>query len=406
MTTPDKQQLTLERRVILLAALIQFINVTDFMMVMPLGPDFADELGIPIERIGIIGASYTFAAAFMGVVSAFFLDRFQRRAAILVSLAGLIAATALGAVVWDEASMLTARIIAGAFGGPLTALGIALVADIVPTERRGQAMGKVMGGFALATIAGVPLGLQLALWFSWHAPFVSTAAFGALVWLMAFRFLPAYASFNNAHTAKQLLANVQDVLQQNAAIKSFGLMALLMLSGFMIIPNISAYLQFNLGFPRQHLGWLYLAGGVLSFFTMRLAGRGVDRWSGLGVVWLFTTLFAFTLYSGFIDNFAMLPVVAIFVLFMVAMTGRGVAIQTLSSRVPPPHLRGAFLSLQSAVTHLASSLGAYYSSLVLVQQDGVLQNIAQLAWTALAFALIVPWLYRSIDRRLNMAALA
>ncbi|MBP7253542.1 MAG: MFS transporter, partial [Alphaproteobacteria bacterium] len=87
-----------ESRVILIAALIQFVNITDFMMVMPLGPDFAKALSIPVDKIGVIAGSYTLAAALFGVVAALFLDRFQRRRAILICLAGLIAATALGAV--------------------------------------------------------------------------------------------------------------------------------------------------------------------------------------------------------------------------------------------------------------------------------------------------------------------
>jgi hypothetical protein len=36
-----------------------FVNVLDFMMVMPLGPDFAAALDIPTSHLGYIGGSYT-----------------------------------------------------------------------------------------------------------------------------------------------------------------------------------------------------------------------------------------------------------------------------------------------------------------------------------------------------------
>ena len=52
-----------EWRVVILVTLIQFINIVDFMMVMPLGPDFARDLNIPMSDLGLIGGSYTFAAA-------------------------------------------------------------------------------------------------------------------------------------------------------------------------------------------------------------------------------------------------------------------------------------------------------------------------------------------------------
>ena len=40
--------------------------------------------------------------------------------------------------------MIAVRMLAGAFGGPLSSLSVALIADWVPPAERGRAMGKVM----------------------------------------------------------------------------------------------------------------------------------------------------------------------------------------------------------------------------------------------------------------------
>lgn len=388
-----------ESRIILIAALIQFINVTDFMMVMPLGPDFAKALAIPMDKIGIIAGSYTFSAALFGIIAAFFLDRFQRRNAILFCLAGLTFATALGAMVWNESSMIVARILAGAFGGPLTALGIALIADLIPPEQRGTAMGKVMGGFALASVFGVPFGLELAQRFSWHAPFLSTAFFGAAVWILAFKWLPAYAPTHAPTSIRAMASDIAALLSRPVTLYSFCLTSVVMMSGFMIIPNISAYLQFNLHVPRDFIGVLYLLGGATSFFSMRLAGKLVDRWSAVKTMWLFTLLFIIVIYVGFSQEQHVIPIALLFVCFMVSMTGRGVAGQTLTSKVPPPELRGAFLSLQSTVTHIATSIGAGYSAMMLHStENGVLVGMPILAYTAIVLALIAPLLYQKINK--------
>ena len=74
---------------------IQFVNILDFMMVMPLGPDFASALDIPTSHIGVVGGSYTLAAALAGLVGLPFLDRFDRRLALGVSMLGLVVGTAL-----------------------------------------------------------------------------------------------------------------------------------------------------------------------------------------------------------------------------------------------------------------------------------------------------------------------
>ena len=66
-----------ERGIIALVGAVQFINTLDFMMVMPLAPDFAESLNIPPSSIGIIGGSYTLAAACAGIIASFFLDRFD-----------------------------------------------------------------------------------------------------------------------------------------------------------------------------------------------------------------------------------------------------------------------------------------------------------------------------------------
>ena len=57
-----------ERRLLFLVGAVQAVNILDFMMVMPLGPDFAQALGIPTAHIGWIGGSYTVAAAFSGIL--------------------------------------------------------------------------------------------------------------------------------------------------------------------------------------------------------------------------------------------------------------------------------------------------------------------------------------------------
>src|ERR1700723_2171713 len=88
-----------ERSLIFFVGAIQFVNILDFMMVMPLGPDFARALNIPASQIGLIGGAYTFAAAISGLIAALFLDQFARKRALLFFLFGLMSMTLAGALV-------------------------------------------------------------------------------------------------------------------------------------------------------------------------------------------------------------------------------------------------------------------------------------------------------------------
>jgi len=116
-----------ERKLVFLIGSVQLILTLDFTMVLPLGPDFAKALDIPTSQLGMVGASYTAAAAVVGIAGAFFLDRFDRRRALTVALTGLVLGTAAGGFATGFASMVAARVVAGVFGGIAETLAYTIV---------------------------------------------------------------------------------------------------------------------------------------------------------------------------------------------------------------------------------------------------------------------------------------
>src|ERR1035437_364115 len=104
-----------ERKLIFLISAVQFINIVDFMMVMPMGPDFAPALGIATSKLGLVGGSYGAAAAIAGILGSFFLDRFDRRKVLFIALLGLAMGTIAGGFATDLWTLVGARIIAGIF---------------------------------------------------------------------------------------------------------------------------------------------------------------------------------------------------------------------------------------------------------------------------------------------------
>ena len=77
--TSSRSAATFERRIVFVVGAVQFVNILDFTIVMPLGPDFTARLGIAASDIGYITSAYTAAAAVAGLLGSFFLDRFGRR---------------------------------------------------------------------------------------------------------------------------------------------------------------------------------------------------------------------------------------------------------------------------------------------------------------------------------------
>ena len=386
---------TSERTLLFLVGAVQFVNVLDFMMVMPLGPDFAVALGIPSTQLGFVAGAYTASAAVAGVTASTFLDRFDRRSALAVAMAGLVTATAAGGLATGLGTMIAARLLAGAFGGPATALSLSIVADAVPIERRGRALGAVMGAFSVASVVGVPAGLWLARHGTWRTPFFAVSTLGLLVAGGALRLMPSmrgHIARAREYAAAPDPAAVS-LFRRPAALASLAAMGATMMSSFSVIPNIAAFLQFNLGFPRDQLDVMYMAGGATSFVVLRLAGRAVDRLGEARVAAAGTAFFLFVLAFGFAYPAPWFPIAALFMGFMTANSMRSVAMSSVSSRVPAPHERARFMSAQSAVQHLASALGAMASTRILTPMPGGrMAGMPTLALFSGSLAVLLPFL--------------
>ncbi len=405
-----------ERLIVFLVGAVQFVNILDFMMVMPLGPDFAASLGIPLASLGLIGGSYTAAAAVAALVAARFLDRYDRRSALAVAIGGLVLGTAGGAFARGLPSLVAARAVAGAFGGPATAIALSIIADVIPPERRGKAMGAVMGAFSAASVLGVPMGLELARRAGWRTPFVAVAALGVVVGVLALRAMPSLRGHmrNPSPTSPRFAGRGLEELEAGRGIGGLlrdrtvrlGLCAnaSVMMAAFLVIPNIAAHLQQNLGYPRSHLGMLYLIGGAASFFVMRIAGRAIDRVGAAAVSVVGTIGIIIVLYLGYIapGQLGGTAVLLLFVGFMLSMSVRNVAMVSLTSRVPRADQRAGYMSLQSTAQHVASATGAFVSSRLLHDTPaGRLDGIDTVSMLAVGLALLLPPLLAALGRRVR-----
>ena len=393
-----------ERRVVFLVGAVQFINVLDFTMVMPLGPDFARALHIPMSDLGKVVAGYGQAAAIAGFAGSFFLDRFDRRKALAIAMLGLVCGTLAGGLARDLPSLTLARIIAGAFGGPATSLSYAIIADVIPPARRGKATGAVMGAFSVAQVLGVPAALVVSDRFGWQMPFYAVATLGGAVALAAVFLLPPM-TLHRGRAANEPVATFRELIVRPTVLVSYTMTATLMASGFLIIPNLPAYAQNNLGYPRAHYSYLLAVGGVASFITLRLVGRLVDRWGSFRAGSLGVAVSLVVMWILFVRPPSPAPVMLLYVSFIVALGARNVAYNALTTKVPRPHERARFLSLQSTVYHAASGAASWLSTSFLHQlPDGRLEGVSRLALVSMAMSATLPLLLYVVETRVRRAS--
>jgi predicted MFS family arabinose efflux permease len=94
----QKEQTLREGPLLAVLAVIQFTTMLDFLIMMPLGPQYMRVFHISPAQFGMIVSAYAICAGIGGVISGTFLDRFDRRHSLLFLYAGFAFATLLCAL--------------------------------------------------------------------------------------------------------------------------------------------------------------------------------------------------------------------------------------------------------------------------------------------------------------------
>ncbi len=350
---------------LLTLARIQFTNILDFMIMMPLGPQFTQLFSITDAEFGLLVSAYTLAAGVSGLVASTYIDRFDRKQLLLVLYFCFALSTIACGLAPTYSFLMFARIAAGVFGGVLTSLSQTIIGDVVPFERRGRAMGIVMTAFSVSTVAGVPLGLFMAAHLSWHAPFLGIGVVALAFMGFAFATLPSLNHHLN-HERPSVFDGIRQVIKDDNHRKAFAFSALMMMAGFTVIPYITIYMQANVKLLPSQIPYVYLCGGVATFFTARLFGRMTDQYGKarsfrLLAVLVIIPMVALTLWPQ-TSIWAVLPLSTLLFIFLSGRMIPGMAIVTSAAN---PQLRGTFMTLNSAVQSASMGIAAYIGGLLI-----------------------------------------
>ena len=298
------------------------------------------------SQFALLVSTYTFSAGTSGFVGAFFIDRFDRKKAILT----MATEFAMGAFACGFAqtyySLLFTRSITGLLGGVAGALILSIVGDAIPNERRGNAIGMVMATFFVASVIGVPAGLFLADLSGWYMPFM---VLGALVFLTLI-YIPNMTGHIISNEQKpspmQIIRNITSNKNQILALL-FG--SVIMFSYFSIVPFISPYLTTNVGFSYSQIKYIYLVGGTLTVCFSLFIVRMADKY-GRSRVFTFTVLTA-SVPIFFLTQIRETPnglVLVVTTLFFVFGKGRMVPSTAMVTSFIKPLNRGSFIGLNAS----------------------------------------------------------
>jgi MFS transporter, DHA1 family, inner membrane transport protein len=344
-----------EKIVLFLLAALNFTHILDFMILMPLGNYLMPHFHLSPQQFSFLVSVYAFSAGASSFGSAFFVNDFDRKKVLIFAYIGFLLGTFACGIAPSYVFLLIARTIAGIFGGMIGAQVISIVADIIPFERRGKAMGVIMTAFAVASTLGVPFSLFLANAFDFHAPFLFVAFIGIILIPFLYKYLPQMDGHMENNSGSKKREVITQVFNEKKQILALLFTFLMFFGHFIIIPFINPFLEFNKGIPKSVTPYVYLFGGLSSFIAANVIGHFSDR-VGKWKTYIASIVVSipFVLIITNLPNVHIIIVLTIFSCWFIAATGRGVASQALVSNVVNPQYRGSFQSFSSFMQQLGT----------------------------------------------------
>lgn len=346
--------------------LMVLASSSQVMIIAPILPRISDALAVPEAQLGTLITGYAVALSTMALVAGPVSDRIGRRRILLWGTGAMTIALSLHPLADSYATLLAARIVAGAAGGILTGSAVSYVGDYFPYERRGWASGWVMSGFAVGQIAGVPAGTLLADRYGYEAPFILFAIAMAGAFLMTAARLPQ-PGIERSDTP----LSIRGALKVYAALLSKPAIAgaaLAYATMFFSISNFVVFLpawgESSLGMSAADIALLFGIGGVANVLVGPRAGRLSDRFGrrplilisclGTAIVFTLTTFVVSTAYTAWMMFFVTMILVAL----------RISPFQALLTTLSAPRERGALMSLVVAIGQVGGGLGGAVAGLV------------------------------------------
>ena len=413
--------------VIMLATIMQVLDTTIANVALP---HMASSLGAAQDEITWVLTSYIVAAAIATPLTGWLADRLGRRMLFVGAIAGFTLASLACGIASSLPEMVVFRVLQGLCGAVLVPLAQAVLLDINPKERIGQAMAIYGAGIMVGPIIGPTLGGWLTESFNWRYVFLINLPVGMVAIAGTLMFMPRqepkirrfdffgfamlaiaigalqmlldrgqqvdwfqstevwiylglvisglWAFVVHCATAEQPFVDLKMFRDRNL---SMGLLFIFMVgltlfSGLALLPPL---LQRLMGYPVITTGLVMAPRGVGTMLSMIVVGRLVGKIDARALVIFGLCLTAWSLHmmTGFSLQMDSRLIIVSGVIQGVGLGFVFVPLSTLTFATIAPHYRGDATSFFSLVRNVGSGVGISIVTTVLARMVTV--NHAEMA---------------------------
>ena len=268
------------------------IGTTEFVS-MGLLPQLAHGVGVSIPEAGHVISIYALGVVVGAPLVAVLGSKLPRRELLVGLMAVFLVGNALTALASTYVGLTLARFLAGLPHGAYFGVASLVAADLVPADRRGRAVSRVLLGLAVANVAGVPAATWLGQHAGWRSAYWLVAGLAALCALLVMVLVPHTPGNQHATGRRELQAfrNPQVLLTLLAGAAGFGGM-------FAVYTYIAPTVTDVAGLSEGRVPVYLLVFGLGMVVGTPLAGRLTD-WSVLRTVaiGMFSMMLALLVFS-------------------------------------------------------------------------------------------------------------
>jgi len=326
---------------------------------------------VGMTEAGLILGASSLSGLFGSTVGGALTDRFGRKSIILGGLIfSAVSALALG-VINALNLMLVFAIITGFFGSIAGPAHNAMVADLLPEEKRNEGFGIIRVVANLSWIIGPSIGGFLASR-SYLALFIIDAVFSLITAAIFFKLIPETKPEHKADSQHESLGKT--ILGYRFVFKDLAFIGFLAVSVIMLLVyqqmynTLSVYLRDFHQIPTQQYGMLMSASAVLVVLTQIWITKQTRKYPPLTMMALGALFYAI----GF-SSFGFFSAYLIFVLAILIITvGEMITVpvsQALAAKFAPEDMRGRYMAVFGLSWSIPQTIGPVAAGLILDNSD-------------------------------------
>jgi predicted MFS family arabinose efflux permease len=287
-----------KNNIVILLGFLGFIVMADNWVVSPILPAISENIGVAVERAGLLIAAYMIPFGIFQIIFGPLADRYGKKQVITFSIILFSVATGMCAAGFGLTDLAIYRALTGIFAAAVMPISLALIGDIFPVEQRQGAIGTFMGISFLGQGLSMVTGGAIAYFLNWRGVFAIYALLAVIpmvILIKNYKLLP-----DTKHADSKFIS---PYLKLMADPKSLFTYILILLEGMFIIGSFSylgAFIAQTHHFNYLTIGIVMTAFGFMTVVGGRLSGKlvlkiGARKILTLGLV--FATLADFLVFN-------------------------------------------------------------------------------------------------------------